>query len=111
MGHDLKLFSVNSNLRCCHGNAFVKVHLVKIFAQNLFISNFLVQIRNQRLKIDPCAKFQPDWTKDKGAQISTRNNTENCLMTSYLLHSDDVSKISVAFERFCPRVLSCQVWY
>ena len=21
--------------------------------------------RNQRLKIDPCAKFQPDWTKDK----------------------------------------------
>ena len=28
---------------------------------------FLVQIRNQRLKIDPCAKFQPDWTKDKGS--------------------------------------------
>ena len=26
---------------------------------------FLVQIRNQRLKVDPCAKFQPDWTKDK----------------------------------------------
>ena len=25
----------------------------------------LVQIRNQRLKIDPCAKFQPDWIKDK----------------------------------------------
>ena len=28
---------------------------------------FFVQIRNQRLKIDPCAKFQPDWTKDKGS--------------------------------------------
>ena len=40
---------------------------VLFLAQNLFISNFLVQIRNQRLrlKIDPCAKFQPDWTKDK----------------------------------------------
>ena len=30
---------------------------------------FLVQIRNQLLKIDPCAKVQPDWTKDKEAQI------------------------------------------
>ena len=35
--------------------------------QKAFISAFLVQIRNQRLKIDPCAKFQPDWTKDKGS--------------------------------------------
>ena len=35
-------------------------------AQEVFISAILVQIRNQRLKIDPCAKFQPDWTKDKG---------------------------------------------
>ena len=30
-------------------------------AQNVFISDFfLVQVRNQRLKIDPCAEFQPD---------------------------------------------------
>ena len=36
-------------------------------AQKVFISAFLVQIRNQRLKIDPCAKLQPDWTKDKGS--------------------------------------------
>ena len=50
--------------------------------QNLFISNFLVQIRNQRLRIDPCAKFEPDWTKDKGARISTWNDTKNFLMTS-----------------------------
>ena len=35
-------------------------------AQKVFISAFLVQIRNQRLKIDPRAKFQPDWIKDKG---------------------------------------------
>ena len=37
-------------------------------------------------------------------------NTENSLMTSYLPPSDDVSKILMAFERFCPRVPSCQVW-
>ena len=36
-------------------------------AQKVFISAFAVQIRNQRNKIDPCAKFQPDWTKDKGS--------------------------------------------
>ena len=35
-------------------------------AQKVFISAFVVQIRNLRLKIDPCTKFQPDWTKDKG---------------------------------------------
>ena len=67
-------------------------------AQNLFISNFLAQIRSQCLQIDPCAKFQPDWTKDKGARISTWNDTENCLMTSYLLHSDDVSKIPMSWS-------------
>ena len=38
-------------------------------AQNLSISNFFVQVRNQRLKIDPSAKFQPDWTKGEGARI------------------------------------------
>ena len=77
--------------------------------QNVFIADFLVQIRNQRLKIEPCAKFEPDWTKDKGAWISTSNDTENCLMTSYLPHSDEVSKIFMALERFCLRVISCQV--
>ena len=55
---------------------------VLFLAQNLFISNFVVQIRNQRLRIDPCGKFQPDWTKDKGTRISTSNDTKNCLMTS-----------------------------
>ena len=50
--------------------------------QNVFISDFLVQIRNQRLRSDRFAKFQPDWTKDKGARISIWSNTEDCLMTS-----------------------------
>ena len=74
---------------------------------------FLVQIRNQRLKIEHCAKFQPDWTKNKGGsnfeleqQLLSWNNTENCLMTSHLPHSDDVSKIIIDFERFCSRALS-----
>ena len=54
--------------------------------QNVFISNFLAQIRNQRLRNDPCAKFQLHWKKDKRTQIFTWNDTKNGLMTStYLL--------------------------
>ena len=30
IGHHLKQFSVDSNLRCCHGNAFVKERLAEI---------------------------------------------------------------------------------
>ena len=78
--------------------------------QNVFISDFLARIRNQCLIIDPCAKFQVNWTKDKGTRILTWNDTKNSLMTSCLPPSDDVSKIFMAFERFCPRVPSCQVW-
>ena len=70
------------------------------FAQNVFISDILVQIRNQRLKINPCAKFQQDWTKDKGARIWTWNDTGNCLMTSYLPHSDDVSNFLMTLRDF-----------
>ena len=72
---------------------------------------FLARIRNQHLKIEPCAKFQLHWTKDKGTRILTWNYTKNGLMTSYLPPGDDASKIFMAFERFCPRVPSCQVWY
>ena len=68
--------------------------------QNVFISDFLARIRNQRLKIDPCAKFQLHWTKDKGTRILTWNNTKNGLMTSYLPPSNDVSKIFMAFQNF-----------
>ena len=50
----------------------------------------LARIRNQRLRIDPCAKFQLNWTKDKETRILTWNDTKNSLMTSYLLPSDDV---------------------
>ena len=50
--------------------------------QNLFISDFLARIRNQRLRIDSCAKFQLSWTKDKGTRILTWTDTKNGLMTS-----------------------------
>ena len=63
------------------------------------------------LKIDRCTKFQPDWTKGKGTRISSWNDTKNCLTMSYLPHSDDVSKTFMAFERFCHRVPSYQVWW
>ena len=80
--------------------AFVKNCI--FLAQIVSILEFLFQIQNQRPKIDYCAKFQPNWTKDKGAQISTLNATENCLMTSYLCHSDDVSKVSMLLTDFVP---------
>ena len=70
--------------------------------QNVFIASFLARIRNQRLRIDLCAKFQLYWTKDKETRILTWNDTKNSLMTSYLTPSDDVSKLFMAFERFCP---------
>ena len=44
---------------------FVKNY--RFLPQKVFLSAFLVQIPNQHLKIDPCAKFQPGWTKDKGS--------------------------------------------
>ena len=56
---------------------------------------FFARIRNQRLKIDPCAKFQLHWTKDKGTRILIRNNTKNGLMTSYLPPGNDVRKIFI----------------
>ena len=50
--------------------------------RNVFISDFFVRIRNQHLIIDPCAKFQLNWTKDKGSRILTWNDTKTSLMTS-----------------------------
>ena len=32
---------------------------------------FLVEIKNQHPKIDPCAKFKPNRTKDKGFRPQT----------------------------------------
>ena len=52
--------------------------------QNVLISDFLAWIRNQHLRIDPCAKFQLHWTKNKGTLILTSNNSKNSLMMSYL---------------------------
>ena len=49
------------------------------FLQDVFISDFLARIRNQRLRIDPCAKFRLDWTKDKGTRILTWNDTKKRL--------------------------------
>ena len=65
----------------------------------LIISDFLARIRNQRLRIDPCPKFQLHWTNNKGTQILTWNDTKTGLITSYLPPGDDVSKIFMDFER------------
>ena len=63
---------------------------------------FLYRIRSLRLRIDPCAKFQRNWTKDKGTRILTWNDTKNGLMTSYLPPSDDVSKLLWLLRDFVP---------
>ena len=71
-------------------------------AQNVFISNFLVQIRNQHLRIDPCANIQPNWTKDNGTQILTCNDTENSLMTSaYLIVMTSEELLYFFWESLC----------
>ena len=70
-------------------SAWAKIFLL----QTVFITDFLARIRNQRLTVDHCAKFQLSWTKDDGTRILTWNDSKNGLMTSYLPPSDDVNKI------------------
>ena len=42
------------------------------FTQKVLILVLLfVDIRNQRFKVGPCSKFQPNWTKDKRGRISS----------------------------------------
>ena len=77
---------------------------------NVVRSDFFGSKRNQRLRIDNCTTFQLNWTEDKGTRILIWNNTKNGLMTSNLPHSDDVIKIFLDFEIFCPRLPSCQIW-
>ena len=104
----MKWFPVDSNQWSCHGNAFVEQRFAKISTVLIVtISDLWVQIRNQSPK--PTCKFQPNWTKYKGSQISTSNDNEKCLITSYTRDSDDVIKIFNDFGRFCARVPSCQV--
>ena len=74
---------------------------VLFLLQNVFMSIF-VRIRNQRLRIDPCAKFQLHWTKDKGTRILTCNDTKNGLVTSYLPPGEDVAKFLWLLRDFAP---------
>ena len=68
----------------------------------VFKSEFLAQIRNQGPKIDPCAKFQPNWTKDKGSRILTSDNSENYFMTSHRRDGDVVIKVLLLLRDFVP---------
>ena len=60
-------------------------------SKRIYIGFFLARIRNQRLRIDPCAKFQLHWTKDKETRILKRY--QKWLDDFRLTPSDDVSKI------------------
>ena len=86
-------------------SAWAKISLFRKkwhFSLSKRIYILLVRIRNQRLRIDPCAKFQLNWTKDKSTRILTWNDIKNSLMTSYLPPSDDVSKNFMALRDFVP---------
>ena len=84
-----------------------------LLAQKVFISPFIsafsfkFEISDSKLTHVP--NFSQIGQKIKEARILTWENTQNCLMMSYLRHSDDVSKIIIDFERFCSRAPSCQV--
>ena len=67
--------ALGQNLQIFKGNVILLAKIVSIF-------DFLVRTRNQRPKIEPCAKFEPNWTKGKRSRILTSNNSENCLITS-----------------------------
>ena len=52
------------------------------FTQKVLILVLLfVEIRNQRFKVGPCFKFQPDWTKDKRGRISTWKLLDDIIVT------------------------------
>ena len=52
------------------------------FTQKVLILVLLfVEIRNQRFKVGPCSKFQPDWTKDKRGRISTWKLLDDIIVT------------------------------
>ena len=76
--------------------------------ENILVSDFLIQIQNQPLKMTVVPNFSQIRQSNKGVRILTWNDTGNCLMTSYIPHRDDVRKKN---ERFCPRVPWCQVWW
>ena len=80
-------------------SGFRKKKFDLFLAQNVFLTDFFAQIGNKRLKIELCTKFQPDWTKGKGAQISAWNSTKK-LLDVYLPHSDEVSKLLLLLRDF-----------
>ena len=77
--------------------------------QSVFISDFWLEFEISASEFTLC-QISAQLDKDKRTQILTWNDIGNRLMTSYLPPGEDVSKIFVAFGRFCPRALSCQVW-
>ena len=52
------------------------------FTQKVLILVLLfVEIRNQRFKVSPCSKCQPDWTEDKRGRISTWKLLDDIIVT------------------------------
>ena len=47
----------------------------------LILVLLFVEIRNQRFKVGPCFKFQPDWTKIKRGRISTWKLLDDIIVT------------------------------
>ena len=71
-------------------------------SKRIYIEFFWLEFEISASEFRPCAKFQLHWTKDKGTQILTWNDTKSGLMTSYLPPNDDVSKIIMVLRDFVP---------
>ena len=76
----------------------------------IYIEFFWLEFEISASALIPVPNFSSIGQKNKGSRILTWNNTKNGLMTSYVPPGDDVSKIFMGFDRFCPRVPSCQFW-
>ena len=50
-------------------------------SKGIDIGPLFVEIRNQRFKVGPCSKFQPDWTKDKRGGNSTWKLLDDIIVT------------------------------
>ena len=73
-------------------------------SKSIHVGFFSSNSKSAPQNLPPAPNFSQIGQKIREARILTWNDTENCLMTSHLPHSDDVSKIIIDFERLCSRV-------
>ena len=79
-------------------------------SKHIYIGCFGLEFQISASELTPVPNFSSIGQKIRELEFLNWNDTKNSLMTSYLPSIDDVSKLFMDFERFCPRLPSCQVW-